>query len=200
MTMRPYKRRKFFIDRQFQLKYILLVIFMLLLYTALFVGFLFIPQLLPLIFDSPLDEQAKAAEILLLYHKNVWPAVFIVIPLFGFFSIFITHKIAGPVYRLKKRVEQMIAWDLDSRVTLRKGDDLQELADCINLLSDELKGFASALKESYETLSSDIDEIQLQIAVGTISSDTGRELITRLDFSRQGIAKTLERFNFEDAS
>ena len=89
--MRPYKRRKFFIERQFQLKYILLVIFMLLLYTIFFVVTLFLPQLLPFIFNSPVKEQVHAAEILLLYHKNVWPAVFIVIPLFGFFSIFITH-------------------------------------------------------------------------------------------------------------
>ena len=150
MTMRPYKRRNFFIDREFQLKYILLVIFMLLLYTMVFIGTLFIPQILPMIFNSSIEEQAKAAEILLLYHKNVWPAVFIVIPIFGFFSIFFTHKIAGPVYRLKMRLQQLTAWDLDSRVTLRKGDDLQDLAECVNLLSEELSDFAAALQGNYE--------------------------------------------------
>jgi len=195
MNMRPYKRRNFFIDREFQLKYILLVIFMLLLYTIVFVGILFIPQLLPLIFDSPLDEQVKAAEILLLYHKNVWPAVFIVIPLFGFFSIFFTHKIAGPAYRLKKRLRELTAWNLDSRVTLRKGDDLQELADCVNLLSDELRDFAAALKGNYDTLSNNIEEIQEQILSGTISEESGKELINRLNTSRKSICEILERFH-----
>jgi len=195
MNMRPYKRRNFFIDREFQLKYILLVIFMLLLYTIVFVGILFIPQLLPLIFDSPLDEQVKAAEILLLYHKNVWPAVFIVIPLFGFFSIFFTHKIAGPAYRLKKRLRELTAWNLDSRVILRKGDDLQELADCVNLLSDELRDFAAALKGNYETLSNNIEEIQEQILSGTISEESGKELINRLNTSRKSICEILERFH-----
>jgi len=194
MTMRPYKRRKLFIDRQFQLKYILLVIFMLLLYTIVFVGMLFIPQLLPLIFNSPIDEKVKAAEILLLYHENVWPAVFIVIPLFGFFSIFFTHKIAGPVYRLKTRLQQMTEWDLDSRVTLRKGDDLQDLADCVNLLSEELSEFASTLKINYDTLSGNIDEIQQQIETGVLNEDTGRKLITRLNSGRQSISATLARF------
>lgn len=127
--MRPYKRRNFFIDSQFQLKYILLIIFMLLLYTIVFIGMLFIPQLLPLILNSPIDEKVKAAEILLLYHENVWPAVFIIIPLFGFFSIFFTHKIARPVYRLKTKLQQLTAWNLESEITLRKGDDLQDLAD-----------------------------------------------------------------------
>lgn len=197
MIMKGYKRRKFFIDRQFQLKYILLVIFMLLLYTLLFVGFLFIPQLLPLIFNSPLDEQVKAAEILLLYHKHVWPAVFIVIPLFGFFSIFITHKIAGPVYRLKIRLQQMTEWDLDSKVTLRKGDDLQELADSINLLSTELKEFSAAFKSNYDTLSLNIDALQQQIEAGTLNVEVGRELIIRLDMSRKSIAETMQRFNIK---
>lgn len=197
MTVRPYKRRKFFIDRQFQLKYILLVIFMLLLYTILFVGFLFIPQLLPFMFDSPLDEQVKAAEILLLYHKHVWPAVFIVIPLFGFFSIFITHKIAGPVYRLKIRLQQMTKWDLDTKVNLRKGDDLQDLADYVNLLSGELKELATALKGNYDTLSYNIDEIQQQIETGTMDAASGRELITRLNASRENISATLDRFKMQ---
>ena len=197
MTMRPYKRRHFFIDRQFQLKYILLVIFMLLLYTIVFVGILFIPQLMPLIFNSPLDEKVKAAEILLLYHKNIWPAVFIVIPLFGFFSIFITHQIAGPVYRLKMRLKQLTEWDLDSTVILRKGDDLQELADCVNLVTKELQEFSSALRENYNSLSQNINDIQKQIEAGKMNEDNGRELITRLDASRKSIADTLERFRIQ---
>lgn len=195
--MRPYKRRNFFIDREFQLKYILLVIFMLLLYTMVFIGTLFIPQLLQLFFDSHLEDQVKAAEILLLYHKHVWPAVFIVIPLFGFFSIFFTHKIAGPAYRLKVRLQELTAWNLDSRVTLRKGDDLQELADCVNLLSDELRDFTAALKGNYDTLSNHIDEIQEQILSGTISEESGSELINRLSASRKSIAETLERFRIK---
>jgi prepilin-type N-terminal cleavage/methylation domain-containing protein len=197
IVMKAYKRRKFFIDRQFQAKYILLVIFMLLLYTILFIGLLFIPQMLPFIFNSPINEQVKAAEILLLYHKNVWPAVFIVIPLFGFFSIFITHKIAGPVYRLRTKLLQMTEWDLRSKVTLRKGDDLQDLADCVNLLSSELQEFISALKGNYDTLSFNISEIQKQVEAGTMNFESGRELISRLDSSRKSISETLERFKIQ---
>jgi methyl-accepting chemotaxis protein len=195
--MKPYKRRKFFIDPQFQLKYILLVTAMLLLYTLAFIGTLFIPQLLPIIFNSPLTEQVKAAEILLIYHKHVWPAVFIVIPLFGLFSIFITHKIAGPVYRLKTRLRQLTEWDLDTKVVLRKGDDLQELADFLNILTVELKEFATALKGNYETLSCNIDEIQQQIETGRMDAASGRELIGRLDVSRKNISDTLDRFKMQ---
>jgi len=197
MRMKRYKRRKFFIDPKFQLKYILLVIAMLLLYTMAFIGTLFIPQMLPFILGAPFNEQVKAAEVLLLYHKHVWPAVFIVIPLFGFFSIFITHKVAGPVYRLKTRLQQLTEWDLDTKVTLRKGDDLQELADYVNILSGELQEFAAALKRTHETLSGDIDDIQQQIEAGSMDGASGREAIARLDASRKNIAALLDRFKIQ---
>lgn len=195
--MKPYKRKQFLIDKQFQTKYMLLVVFMLLLYTLIFVGILFIPQLLPIIFNAPMADRVKASETLLMYHQNVWPALFIVIPVFGFFSIFITHKIAGPVYRIKTRLQQMTEWDLHSRVTLRKGDDLQELVDCINLISEELQGFAAALKGNYDTISNNIDDIQKRVDDGTMNQNDGRELISHLNACRMNISETLERFKVQ---
>ena len=193
--MRQYKRRKFLIDRTFQLKYTMLVIFMLLMYTIVFVGILFIPQILPFIFNSPMTEQVQAAEILLLYHKNIWPAVFIVIPLFGFFSIFITHKVAGPVYRLKQKLEQMATWQPSLKLTLRKGDDLQELADCVNNLAEELDTFATGLAENYRALSENIDDLEIAIRNGEIDRDKGNDLLQRLKENRAKVSETLARFN-----
>ena len=192
--MRPYKRRKFFIDKQFQLKYILLVIFMLLLYTIFFVVTLFLPQLLPFIFNSPITEQARAAEILLLYHKNVWPAVFIVIPLFGFFSIFITHKIAGPVYRLKQKLEQMAVWNLNTTLKLRTGDDLQDLAECVNLLSEELKDFVNDMQSSFDAISENIVKVEAKIASKDIDESKGKETILMLEDCRKRLERTISRF------
>ena len=192
--MRPYKRRKFIIDRHFQLKYILLVIFMLLLYTIFFVVTLFLPQLLPFIFNSPVKEQVQAAEILLLYHKNVWPAVFIVIPLFGFFSIFVTHKIAGPVYRLKQKLEQMTTWNLNTTLALRNGDDLQDLADCVNVLSNELQATVADIQESFSIISNHINEVEERIAANAIDESNGQEMIERLESCKKSFEHTLARF------
>lgn len=195
--MRPYKRRTFLVDKKFQLKYILLVIVMLIAYTMIFVTTLFLPQILPLAFNSPAEEQVKAAEILLIYHKNVWPAVFLVIPLFGFFSIFLTHKIAGPVYRLKMKLEEMTSWNLDTKLILRNGDDLHDLAECVNQLSDELQLFVADLKSNYDTITAHIDEIRNKIETKELDDNTGRDLLLRLEASKTSIAHTLERFNIQ---
>jgi methyl-accepting chemotaxis protein len=197
--MRNYKRTNYFINKQFQLKYILLVVFLLLTYTGAFVATLFIPQILPLAYNAPMAEQVKAAEILLIYHKNVWPAIFIVIPVFGFFSIFITHKIAGPVYRVKMKLEEMTAWNFSGRLTLRKGDDLQDLADCVNKLAEEIQNFIADLQGNYDNISAQIEEIKQQIKTNVVPESTGKDLIMRLDVTRTSIAATLNRFRPRNA-
>jgi len=67
----------------------------------------------------------------------------------------------------------------------------------VNALSVELKEFAMALKVNYDTLSGDIDEIQQQIEAGRLDAASGRDLITRLDASRENISATLERFKIQ---
>lgn len=193
--MRPYKRRNFFIDKQFQTKYALLTVLLLLVYTLIFVTLIFIPFILPIHFNVPLEERVEAARVLLILHKRVWPPLLAVIPLLGIMSIFITHKIVGPVYRLKKAIQDLTEGNLGVRVTLRRGDDLHELADHVNDLSEELRAVVSALKDDHATLSFSLSELEHGLEARTISESMGREIIGRVRTSRENIEKTLARFN-----
>ena len=52
-----------------------------------------------------------------------------------FFGLFISHKMAGPVYRIKKPLQEVVDGTVDvSKVhfRLRKGDELKELVDALN--------------------------------------------------------------------
>jgi methyl-accepting chemotaxis protein len=49
-----------------------------------------------------------------------------------------SHRIAGPSYRLLQSLERIKRGNLEFRVDLREGDELQELADGINSLMDWL--------------------------------------------------------------
>lgn len=53
-------------------------------------------------------------------------------------GIFFSHRIAGPVYRMKADIEKVLAGDKDVRVVLRKSDKLQDLAESVNLLLEDL--------------------------------------------------------------
>ena len=62
-----------------------------------------------------------------------------VLPLIFYGSIVFSHRIAGPlpkIYRLLKEIGQ---GNFDQKLILRKNDELKELADAINDMTDNLK-------------------------------------------------------------
>jgi len=54
------------------------------------------------------------------------------LPLILAVGIFITHRIAGPVYRFEQYLGEMARGEAKGPCRLRKGDDLQDLCEVIN--------------------------------------------------------------------
>lgn len=54
-------------------------------------------------------------------------------------AIFVSHRIAGPIYRIKSIIRDIGEGKLDRRVYLRKNDELHDLADEINKMQENLK-------------------------------------------------------------
>ena len=58
--------------------------------------------------------------------------------LIAIISLFVSHKIAGPVYRLEETTKLIAAGDLTHKVHLRQGDELGDLQDAFNSMSESL--------------------------------------------------------------
>ena len=55
-------------------------------------------------------------------------------------TIFFPHKIAGPLYRIERDLREKVgAGDLRVKFILRKGDEVQDLADAINTTIEQLR-------------------------------------------------------------
>ena len=192
------KRRTYYIEKKFQTKYILLTIFLLLTYTFAFIIIIFSPYILTLYFDFySLSEKAEAARTLLLLHSKVWPGIGGIILLFGALSIFITHKIAGPLYRLKKSLAMIVEGNLDVKVKLRKGDDLKDLAEHFNMLAEELRTFVNTVRVDYDLLSEYILELEREIDAKMLTEESGRALIHKVEANRKNIEAVLEKFKIQ---
>ena len=63
------------------------------------------------------------------------PAAFLILFWTG---LVISHRLAGPVERLKKELDGIVAGDYSKRILLRKNDDLKPVADSINKILDKL--------------------------------------------------------------
>jgi methyl-accepting chemotaxis protein len=191
------KRKNYFIEKQFQTKYMLLTILMLLTYTFLFVIIIFAPYMLTLYFDYPLAEKTDAAKAILLLHGTVWPWIGGVIIFFGAISIFVSHKVAGPLFRMKKTLSQVTQGNLNVIVKLRKWDDLKDLAEHVNILVDELRTFVTTLRVDYDLLSDYILQLEREIDAKVLTEESGREIINKVQASRKNIEAALKKFNIK---
>jgi methyl-accepting chemotaxis protein len=151
--------------------------------------------MLTLYFDYPLAEKAEAARVMLLLHGTIWPWISGIILFFGAISIFISHRIAGPLYRIKRSLSKVTQGDLSVVVKLRKWDDLKDLAEHVNILVDELRTFVITLRNDYDLLSDYIQELEQKIESKILTEESGRVIIKKVQASRKNIEEALKKFN-----
>jgi hypothetical protein len=56
---------------------------------------------------------------------------------FGFYGLYFSNRIAGPIYQIRKCIGRILAGEKDVRVIFRKGDYFPELSDEMNALINE---------------------------------------------------------------
>ncbi len=171
---RQYKRKNFFIKRNFQgkliLSYFLFVtgggLFFIVLLGA------FSADTLTISYSNHDLQFGQTPAVLL---KKILAAHWIFIASGAIFTIIaamlITHRIAGPLFRFEKTLDNMLQKDLTDNIALRTKDDAKELAEKINDFNRDLsttvkniRGCSNAitsLLEQANIKSSDISEEEL---------------------------------------
>jgi methyl-accepting chemotaxis protein len=153
------RRKKYIINKKIQIKYAVLSIAMLLVYTLLFLIALFGPPIyLFTSSDVPSAVRVEAANSVLLINSYLWPGIGVIILLFGSLSIFFTHRIVGPIYAVEKVIGRITDGDLSARVRLRKNDDLKEFGQAMNRMLDKQEMTLSVLNEQFLKVSSRLSE------------------------------------------
>ncbi|MFA5275583.1 MAG: methyl-accepting chemotaxis protein [Candidatus Omnitrophota bacterium] len=65
-------------------------------------------------------------------------------------TLFISHRIAGPIYRLEKDIEEANNGNLAVNIQVRKKDELQNLAKSLNRMIKFFRGALAELNEELE--------------------------------------------------
>ena len=189
MTKRPYRRRQYLINKNFQLRYMAMIC------VALIVVSVFSTALMYFgIWGSVLDEFSNESvryqlltaarmtdyefarrpfserrfstlalfketdllsqrqreifnDILTRTNKRLAVKVGLIVALIAAWSIFITHRIAGPLYRFDQCFKQITSGDLTVRGRLRKGDEAGELMMSFNTMAESLDDSIKNLKK-----------------------------------------------------
>lgn len=152
-SQKTYKRRQFFIKKGFQFRFILWFCLLVLLGGMLSTGLiLYFTQgnLTSLFSNSRLVVTDTAIFILpAVIYTNMITILIISLSLMVV-TLFVSHKIAGPLFRLEQDINVIAKGDLTFTVRLRKGDQLRELSADINEMTASLNTKVAAIQSGVE--------------------------------------------------
>jgi methyl-accepting chemotaxis protein len=192
MEQRTWKRRNYFIKQDFQGRFILRFFLTILLSAVVFTIILsiFSAHTITITYrDSFLriEKTPKALFYEILRAHGLY--IFLIGLGISVLSLFLSHRIAGPLYRFERSVEEITKGNLTFRIRLRKKDEAQELANSMNRMIEELSSRISLIKGIAEELSIYIGEIREG------SDDRQKESIHKISESLERLKKALSYFN-----
>ena len=98
--------------------------------------------------------------------------------------------------RFERLAESITDGNMTTRIKLRKGDDLHELAEDFNQMADNLESLLVSIDTEHKKLSSHITDLRRELTARSISEQTVQELATKIDADKDDINKILETYNY----
>jgi len=133
----PYRRKQLLVDRAYQLRFVtrmLSVIFAVALISSMTASLLLWKNM----YRRDLETQASFISSLIAVATTLLIELLIAIPVAYLWGIRQSHRIVGPMERLKRMLGAISEGDFSQRITLRQGDALEDLATSINQMVETL--------------------------------------------------------------
>ena len=202
---RPWRRRNYLINKAFQLRFITRFLFVVLAGSAVsgFVMYTVLNRKVEDFFYSTHIKLSSVGQVLLpdIIKVNLF-VVAVVLLAVALITILITHKVSGPLYRLGASVEKIGDGDFSNRFSLRKGDELDDLARSFEDMSDGLKRRFIKMKTHAMETDQAAEALLLQHASSCFkkfSGDetAGRERLSELSDRAKALGEAITSFKIE---
>lgn len=144
-------RRQYFIKKDFQTRFIVRFILVLIVGGIISVG-LTLMTTRGTLTTSYVDARLVIQDTPLAILPSVIWTTLITIVVVGIIAAIVmllfSHKIAGPMFRFEKDIERIAGGDLKSHIHLRKGDQFQEMVTTLNTMIDSLNSKVSEIRQA----------------------------------------------------
>ncbi len=159
-----FKRTKYLVSTRLQLRYVGIIL-LLMFVTAAICSYIVYYTVMILMGEKLANvyPQGRLMAIINTVNIRMLMSLLFITPVVTVIGIYLSHKIAGPIYRIEKFLGDMSAGNLTSRIVLRKGDELRTIADKINVLNDSLKATFTSQKSSMEKLIAELGELEKMV-------------------------------------
>jgi len=139
MSEQPkYIRRQYLVDRAYQLQFVTRVFIAIFGIAVISSGIASI-MLWFNMYRANSGEQTHLIVAFIAVSITLIVELLVSIPIAYYFGIRQSHRVVGPMIRLKRTLEVIGQGDYSQRITLRKGDALIELANQINKMAENLE-------------------------------------------------------------
>lgn len=198
---RPWRRKNYFIKKELQGKYVFNFFIILLIGTIIFT-FIFsalTTKTLTVVYE---DYNLKIGKTPFVLFKEIIKTHWIVLITAGvvvvIFSIFLTHRFAGPIYRFERSIEEMIKGNFSFVIRLRKKDEGKELANLLNELNSVLSLHLREMKDINRIIRKQVESLWTNISnkanIEEIKND-----IKNINEANKRLSDLLSKFKIKDA-
>ena len=159
------RRKKYFIEPEFQRRYIAIIVLVSFILSSIMISFV----LLVFTNKTMLAKMLEMFDVEVpyqLFFPSLIVAAAIGLIIVGILALFISHRIAGPLYRLKREIREIGEGDFSKVITLRKNDEFQDLAEVLNDALEKTRQRLASLEEVKKSL----EEIERKCSRGKMKS------------------------------
>jgi len=195
MSQKPqFKRKKYFINKELQGRFIFNYFILLTLGSILFIGIFsfFSSNTLSIVYENYHLQLGTTPGILF---KKILSTQWLFIVVGGIFICFITlritHRVAGPFFRFEKTLDQMLDQNLDCSIYLRTKDEGKELAKKINTFNSQLSLELQVIHELNAKIGKSADKLQVEM-----TQEEMKELVETIKQSQEKIEIKINTYTF----
>ena len=190
-----FRRTNYFTSVKFQLRYVGLILMCMFIaagvctYTVYCTGTAIFAEKL-----SSVYPQGRLVALINSVNYNILGNILLLIPAIVLIALYLSHKIAGPIYRIERYLSDMAAGKLTTHITLRKGDEFGGVATKINVLTDSLRTTISSQRASLDKILAELEYVKKLADSKTASIAEVDKNIDTIDSEIRVLEKELDRF------
>ncbi|MBN2372336.1 methyl-accepting chemotaxis protein [bacterium] len=192
-----YKRKKYLIQKVFQAKFIVIFLLLLILGSIISGVILYSKTNTYLGYDYG-KAHSKIKETGDILRPVLFISYGISIVLIGiatiFLTIFISHKVAGPLYRFERSAEEIGKGNLRLVTKIRDSDQAKGLADAFSRMTKDLREKILEIDSNSQNINRVIEEIKWMISQETLDVADIQKKIGDLDQMSKVLRQSLQYF------
>ena len=195
-----WRRRQYLINKGLQFRYMSLIIVSLVLVSA-FLGWFVHQTTWGMLVERVTNQEAvrELSEIFTKVNLRLIPVILVFLIVISFVSLFLSHSIAGPMYRLERYMKEVGQGRLSMQIRIRRTDELHHFASVMDDMLDSLSTSIKECREEDEKLMEDVNELQDAYLKAGVKDEALGLTINKTNKNVQTLQKSLNKFQIRVA-